>query len=284
MQGMRSTGRDGGPVSVLERGVRVLSAFDAEHTELGVSELARRCGLAKSTVHRMVGELVRLGLLEPAGPGLRLGMRLFELGQLVPRQRTLREAALPYLEDLREATHSAVHLAVLDGIEVVYIEILRGRERQPLPSRVGGRMPAHATGVGKAILAFSPAAVVKARIDAGLTRCSPYTIVLPGLLARELHTIAATGVSYDREESAVGVVCAAAPVFGPDGRIQAALSVTGRAERLDVERMAPAVRTAALALSRSLGAPPAPRRPAGGPGRRSALANTAHPAGSPAPP
>lgn len=257
---MRSTERNrrqgSGAVAVLERALSVLSIFDLEHTELGISELARRAALPKSTVHRMVAEMVRLGILEQDGTRLRLGLRLFELGQLVPRQSTLREAALPYMEDLREATHSAVHLAVLEGVEVVYVEILRGRDRQVLPSRVGGRMPAHATGVGKAILAFSAPEVVKARIDAGLTRSSPYTILLPGPLARELNTIRAAGVSFDREESALGVVCAAAPVFGANGRVQGALSVTGRAERLDVERMAPAVRTAALALSRVLGATP----------------------------
>src|SRR5664279_5059944 len=166
MQHMRSTERDGGDagaVSVLGRAAGVLSAFDLEHTELTLSELARRAALPKSTAHRMVAELVRLGLLEQTGTRLRLGLRLFELGQLVPRQSTLREAALPYMEDLREATASAVHLAVLEGVEVVYVEILRGRDRQVLPSRVGGRMPAHATGVGKAILAFSAPEVVKAR-------------------------------------------------------------------------------------------------------------------------
>jgi DNA-binding IclR family transcriptional regulator len=253
MQDMRSAEWDGAPASVLERAMSLLNTFGPDKTELGISELSRRSGLAKSTTHRLVGELVRLGLLEQAGSGVRLGMQLFELGQLVPRQRTLKDAALPFMEDLREATGNNVHLAVLDGIEVVYVEIMRVRDSQPLPSRVGGRMPAHATGVGKAILAHSPAEVVKARLDAGLTRRSPYTIIMPGTLARELRTIIDTGVSFDRQESAVGIVCAAAPVFGPDNAIAAALSVTGRAERLDIERMAPAVRTAALALSRHLG-------------------------------
>ncbi|HET9654315.1 MAG TPA: IclR family transcriptional regulator [Kineosporiaceae bacterium] len=256
---MRSAEWDGAPASVLERAISLLDAFGADRTELGISELSRRCGLAKSTTHRLAGELVRLGLLEQADGRVRLGMHLFELGQLVPRQRTLKDAAIPYMEDLREATQNNVHLAVLDGIEVVYVEIMRVRDSQPLPSRVGGRMPAHATGVGKAILAFSPPEVVKARIEAGLTRRSPFTIIMPGALARELRTIAETGVSYDRQESAVGIVCAAAPVFGADGRIAAAISVTGRAERLDVERMSPAVRTAALALSRALGGQLPPR-------------------------
>jgi DNA-binding IclR family transcriptional regulator len=261
MQGMRSGEWDSAPASVLERAMSILDAFGTDKTELGVSELSRRSGLAKSTTHRLIGEMVRLGLLEQVGPCVRLGMHLFELGQLVPRQRNLKEAALPFLEDLREATQNNVHLAVLEGIEVVYLEILRVRNSQPLPSRVGGRMPAHATGVGKAILAFSPPEVVKARIDAGLTRRSPYTIIMPGPLTRELRTIAETGISYDRQESAVGIVCAAAPVFATDGAVAAAISVTGRAERLDIERMAPAVRTAALALTRHLGGPTSPPGP-----------------------
>ena len=263
MQPMRSTERDDGeagagqaPVSLLERASLVLGCFEPEHTDIGVSDIARRTGLAKSTTHRLVVELVRLGLLEESGGGrVRLGLRMFELGQLVPRQRALHEAARPFMEDLREATGNHVHLAVLDGIEVVYVEILRARDVQPLPSRVGGRLPAHATGVGKAILAFSPPDVVRARIEAGLSRRTAYTIIMPGAFARELAAINASGISYDRQESAMGVVCAACPVFGADGTVVAGMSVTGRAERLDIERMAPAVRTAALALSRTLGAP-----------------------------
>ncbi len=236
--------------SVVGRAVRVLDAFDAEQGVLPVAEVVRRSGLPKSTTHRLVGELVSLGLLERVPDGVRLGLRLFELGQLVPRQRTLRDAARPFMEDLRVATGASIHLAVLQGVEVVYVEILPAKTTQRLPSRVGGRMPAHATGVGKAILAFSPPEVVQARVDAGLERRSPHTIVLPGALARELARIRETGVSYDREESGVGIVCAACPIVGPDGEVIAALSVSGRSGQLDIERMSPAVRTAALAIAR----------------------------------
>jgi DNA-binding IclR family transcriptional regulator len=250
---MRSTGRDG--ESVLARAVRVLAAFDADSALLGVSDLARRTGLAKSTVHRLVHELAALGLVEITPAGVRLGMRLFELGQLAPRQRDLRDAAMPYLQDLREATGATAHLAVLEGIEVVYVEILRGKDAPALPSRVGGRMPAHATGVGKAILAFSPPEVVRARLEAGLPRTSPHTIEMPGMLQRELARVRDAGVAFDREESGVGIVCVAAPVFGVDGRVCGALSVSGRSGRFKVERMAAAVRTAALALSREMRLP-----------------------------
>lgn len=219
----------------------------------GISELARRSGLAKTTVFRLVHELARYGLVEDTGDGVRLGMRLFELGSSVPRQRSLTEAALPFMRDLQQATGDTVHLAVLDRAEVVYLQILRGRGTRQLPSRVGGRMPAHATGVGKAILAFAPPDVVPALIAAGLERRTPRTLVAPGALRRELARIRDRGVSFDREESGPGIVCAASPVFGADGAVLAALSLTGWSSRLDLDRVAPAVRTAALALSRHLG-------------------------------
>jgi IclR family transcriptional regulator, acetate operon repressor len=249
MQPMRSGEWDEGSNSVLGRATRVLSAFDPEHSVLGVAEIARRSGVPKSTAHRLVGELSALGLLEQTHEGVRLGLRLFELGQLVPRQRTLREAAVPVMENLRDATRSPVHLAVLDDVEVVYVEILGGRSMPRLPARVGGRMPAHATGVGKAMLAFAPPELVQRRIDVGLDRRTAHTITTAGVLSRELAAIRETGVAFDREESSLGIVCAAAPVTGPDGKVDAAISVSGRAESLDLERMAPAVRTAALTLS-----------------------------------
>ena len=115
-----------------------------------------------------------------------------------------------------------MHLAVLDGIEVVYVQILNSPGSTRLPSRLGGRLPAHATGVGKVILAYSPAEVVTARIDAGLTRLTPRTICTPGTLSRELETIRANGVAYDREESTVGIHCVAAPVFDAQDRVVAA--------------------------------------------------------------
>ena len=254
MQGMRSTERDDLPTSVLGRAVLVLDSL-AHGDVLGVSELARRTGLAKSTVHRLVGELARYDLVEVTREGIRLGMRLFELGQNVPRQRSLMEAALPFMRDLQEATRETVHLAILDGTEVVYVEILHGADHPRLPSRVGGRMPAHATGVGKAILAFSSSSVVDAMIAGGLERRTPHTLVMPGALRNELHRIAESRVSFDREESGPGIVCAASPIFGRNGEVVAAISLTGWSSRLDVERVAPAVRTAASALSRQLGAP-----------------------------
>jgi DNA-binding IclR family transcriptional regulator len=249
---MRSTERDGAGPSVLGRVIAVLDAFDTTTGCIAISELGRRTGLPKSTVHRLVGELISHGFLERDDAGVRLGLRLFELGQLVPRQRHLRDIAAPYMADLREATRHTVHLAMLDGTEVLYVNISHGPDSPKLPSRVGGRLPAHATGVGKAILAFSPQAVIDRVLQKELVRLSPRTIVAPGLLLQQLEAIRRRGVAFDNEESSLGTVCAASPVFGPEGEVVAALSVTGWSNRANLQRLGPAVHTAALGITRSL--------------------------------
>lgn len=240
--------------STAARIVALLGAYRPGDDALGVSELARRTGIPKSSVHRLTGHLVDNGLLErDLGTGLiRLGLKLFEIGQLATRRRGLVEAARPVLADLREATGNTVHLALLEGTEVVYLEVLRGPDAPELPSRVGGRFPAHATGVGKAILAFSTDDVVDRVVRAGLPRVSTRTITSPLLLRRQLARVRVDGIAYEREESGVGTVCVASPVLDETGRAVAAISIAGWSNRLRTDRFAPAVRTAALTLGRTV--------------------------------
>lgn len=240
-------------MSLLSRAAAIVGAFDERDPVLTLVELSRRTGLPKSTVHRIVTELASLRVLDrqESGEGYRLGMWLFERGELVPEHRSLSDAALPVMEDLREATRQRIHLAVLEGVDVVYVEIL-GTGGVDVASRTGGRFPAHATGVGKAILAYSPAATVRARIEAGLPRLTPRTICTPGGLTQELRKIRSVGMALDLEESHVGVCCVAAPVFGADRKVAAGLSVTGTTGSIDPGTLGPAVRTAAFTLSRVL--------------------------------
>lgn len=239
------------PVSVLGRASSVLGAFDDHTPVLGVSEIARRTGLAKSTVHRLVSEMVTCRLLARERGGYRLGGWLFELGELVPTHRTLSDAARPIMEDLREATHRRVHLAVLDGSEVVYVNILGGSS-MGLASRVGGRLPAHATGVGKVVLAYSPQAVFKEVVAAGLPALTDRTITTAEELDLELRRIRSIGMALEVGESHEGFACVAAPVFGAERHILAGLSLTGPVDKIDPIELGPAVRTAAFVLSRTL--------------------------------
>lgn len=242
------------PRESLLRKVRlIVAAVSDSRSSVGVSEVSRATGLSKSTVHRLCGELVDWGILDQKGNRLQLGFHLFELGQRVPFTRTLRDVALPFMEDLFVATGETVHLGVQRSVEVVYVEKIVGHSPVAAPSKVGGRLPLYCTGVGKAILAFSPADLIKALLLEGLRPRTPFTIATPELLLAELEQIRQQGFAVEREESALGVVCAAAPIFGPEGDVVGAVSVTGSQKR-DPQQLSPAVRTAAFGISRSLGA------------------------------
>lgn len=236
----------------IARAATVLEVLAAEGGPLGVSELSRRCGFSKSGVQRTLLALLQVGLLERERTGYRLGLKMFELGQQVPRQRQLREAARPIMEDLAQATGHQVHLAVLDSLQAVYLDIVHGSKAPPLPTRVGGRWPAHGTGIGKVILAFSDSSVVEELLGAGLPRLSERTITNPGMFLAELARIGERGFAYDLEESRAGVVCVASPVFGAPGEVVAGLSVAGWHNRMNLDHSAAAVRTAALGLSRKI--------------------------------
>jgi IclR family transcriptional regulator, acetate operon repressor len=240
--------------AVLDRAFRLLNAFRVGASELTLDELAAASGLARSTAHRLTGQLVSLGLLERSQRGWRLGMTLFELGQLVPRQQRLRDVALAYMEDLYEATKETVQLAVLDESEVLYLEIISGHRKVNTPSRRGGRMPAHCTALGKAMLAFSDD-VGRSWIDRNrpLVTRTARTLADPRELAKELQDIRRAGLACDREESTPGLVCVAAPLLTSDGTARAAMSVSMPAGgRITPAQVAPAVRTGARALTREL--------------------------------
>jgi IclR family acetate operon transcriptional repressor len=239
-------------VSSLSRALTLLDAFDKGDGELTLTELADKAAMPKSTAHRLVADLVKWRALERTESGLRLGMRLFELGHLVPSPRVLREIALPYLEDLYATTRKTVNLAVRDGIDIVYVEKLMAAG-VPVPhSRAGGRLPMHCTALGKAMLAYSPPAVLEDVIAGGLRRLTPKTILDPKALRAELTTVRERRIAYDVEESRIGLHCVAAPLFDRSGEVIAALSVTGLQSRSTARHLAPAVLTASLSLSRQL--------------------------------
>ena len=241
-------------VSVLDRVTAVFEAFGEYDEGLGISELARRAHLPKSTVSRIAADLVAQRFLDREGDTLYLGVRLFELGQTVEQPRRLRQLALPIMTDLRDVTGQTVHLAVLDGVDVVFVTIVRaGPIPKPL-ARVGGRLPAHATALGKAILAFSPKEAVERIAQSGLEALTPQTITEPAALRRELADIRMTGIATELEECAIGRTCTASAILDHVGAPIAAISVTGSVDAATPERVAPAVRGAAIALSRRVGA------------------------------
>jgi DNA-binding IclR family transcriptional regulator len=239
--------------SVISKVVSLLDAFGPGSPELSLGQLADRTGLPVSTTYRLVCELVDWGGLERAeGAGYRIGMRMWELGSLAPRGWTLREVALPFMQDLYEATHENVHLAVREGLAALYVDTISGHESVRVTSRRGGQLPLHATGAGKVLLAHAPPEVVEAVLEAGLPRYTPYTVAAPGHLRRALSEIRRSGIAYAREEMTLGSLSVASRVVAPDGTVVAALAVVLRAGHGDLRRLAPAVRTAAISTSRAL--------------------------------
>lgn len=255
---MSATDRDD-TGSMVGRVASIFDAFTPTDDELSISEISRRTGLAKSTVSRIVGELTGRKFLERSGQGVRLGLRLFELGESATRPRDLRKIALASMSDLRNAVKLTVHLAVLERNEVVYIEILPARGIPPLPSRVGGRMPAYATGVGKALLAFSDPEVIDDVLAQELVRVGPNTVTDPAALRREFARIRTNGLAYEREESAPGVACAATAIRASSGEPIAALSAAGWTTDIDIRRVGLAVQTAAHSINRLIASRPGMR-------------------------
>lgn len=237
--------------SVSSRLLRVLDCFDVSRPVLSLTEIAAASGLPLSTARRLIKELTDWGGLERTANGrYRIGMRLWRIGSFAPQRRDLREAAVPYMLDLYEATMENVQLVVLDGVEALCVEKISGSNAVATQTEVGGRLPLHATGVGKVLLAYSPRQVVVDTVAAGLERFTPHSIVAPGRLVANLKSIRETGLSFAYEELTVGVVSVAAPVITADRQLHGALGIVAR-QGTPLDRLGPAVRTAALGLSRS---------------------------------
>ncbi|WP_426404843.1 IclR family transcriptional regulator [Streptomyces sp. R-07] len=242
------------PLSLLEKAAKVLSAFESAGPRLTLTEVVQRSGIRRSSAHRILDQLVQLRWLEREGRDYRLGMGMLELGAMASHHNRLRRAALPHLHALHESTGHLVHLTVLDGSEVVYLERIGGSDDSVVPSRMGGRQPAYCTASGKAILAFGDDAPVEEVIRDGLRPRTPRTITRPESFRRELAMTRERGVAFDHEEGYRGVFCVAAPLRGA-GRAIAAISVSGHGVHREMERLAPAVRGCARSVWQSMFGP-----------------------------
>ncbi|MFD1812687.1 IclR family transcriptional regulator [Rhodococcus gannanensis] len=250
------------PPSMVERMTLILDAFDGRAARLTLEEVACRSRLPRSTVHRILDSLVKLNWVEHATFGYRLGRRALGTGG-DNGQSEIREAAAPLLHELHMQTGMVVHLSVLDGHEMVYLDKVGGRMANTIPSRVGGRAPAHSSAAGKAFLAWLDPERVDVLCGGNLVRTTPNTIVALPTLHLELNRIRQRrGLAFEREESARGVACVGAAIRGPEGPV-ASISVSGDVRTAPLERVAPLVVEAAREIGRTLYPElTAPRRPA----------------------
>lgn len=215
------------PSSVLDRVALILSAFE-DGESLTLSAIVDRTGIPRSSIHRMLNRLVMLQWLRRTDRTYQLGFRFIELGSLALQQDTLHRAAQPLMHELHRITGMVVHLGVLDGHDVVYVEKIGGVLGTSVPTRVGGRLPACKSAVGRALLAFANSASDDHR--------------------PELTRVRESGIAMESGEALRGFSCLAAPI-GPPGRPVAAISICGPSPRMHLDHRAAApVRMAAGAI------------------------------------
>ncbi|BCJ81682.1 putative transcriptional regulator, IclR family protein [Mycolicibacterium sp. TY81] len=234
------------PIAAIDRMSLVLDAFDGK-TPLTMVQIVHRTGLPRSSVHRMLERLVHLRWLRREGFDYELGTRLVELGSLALHQGRIHQAALPLLRSLQRATGLVVHLAVLDGSDVICLERIGDHLTDLVHTSVGNRVPAHCTALGKAILAESDCTEVDFS-----SRQTRFSITGTQQVAVELAKTRERGVAFDREESLLGIGCVAAAI-GLPGQPLAAVSVCGPIDRITLDqRLAAPVRITASRIWRNM--------------------------------
>jgi IclR family KDG regulon transcriptional repressor len=258
----RSTGKTGPRkserLSSVTTAIRLLKAFSEDEVDIGISALAKRLGIAKSTAHRLAVTLVAEGMLEQTQDlgKYRLGVGLFRLGALVRRRMEVSNEARPFLYDLREKINESVHLAIFDGTEIMYVYNLESTHAIRMRSDLGVRKPAHCTAEGQAILAFQPQPVIDEVIAAGLVPRTPRTITTADKFLKALAAVRQRGCAVENEESELGMVCIAAPIRDDTGAVVAAVGIAGPETRMSkraVTTIAPHVIAAADLVSARLG-------------------------------
>ena len=248
----------------LERGLAILSVFGSGRPLLGVSELGRDVGLSRSTTHRYVSTLASLGYLQQDGETkkYRLGPRVLDLGFSAINSMELREVAAPHLRELSDETGYTVNMAILDDLDIVYVERCRnaqaGQREIDLDLHVGARLPAYCTSLGKVLLAYLPARERESalgRID--FARRGPNTLTSRSSLATELATVREHGFALNNEELAYGLRSIAAPVLDYEGRAAAAINLAVHSSMISIEdlvaRLSPIIRRSAAEISAHLG-------------------------------
>ena len=263
-----SMARDGdartGTSQSLERGLAILSSFSADRRLIGVSEVAQELRLTRSTAHRYIATLAQLGYLQqdPLTRKYVLGPRVVELGFTAINSMELRDVAAPHLRRLCDETGHTVNMAILDDVDIVYVERFRASRRLQneidLDLHVGSRLPAYCTSMGKVLLAFLPDAdrdELLGRIT--FVRRGPNTLISRTALLAELERVRATGIAVNNEELAYGLRSVAVPVLAAGGEAVAAVNLAAHRTMASLDdlvaRIGPIMQRTAAAISAQLG-------------------------------
>ena len=246
------------PVGVLTKVLSIFDLLDRSPGGLQLRNISEQTGLNKSTAYRFLAHLEKAGYLVRDLTGAYLiGPRLVRLGANSTYQSTICKVGHPLLEALWRKTGETVNLAVLDGSEVLYLDVLESPHHFRLSSQAGMRRPVNCTALGKTILAWLP----PSSRDEVLAHCTferrtPHSIAHPAELLAELGRVQRRGYALDNEEVEPGASCVAAPIFDSSGFITASISVSGPVTRMSRSRIsdiAASVKSAAAEISRLLG-------------------------------
>jgi len=227
--------------TVTARALSALAAFEHSAGALSVARIAQRANLPPSTTYRLVHELEEWGALDKTPDGkYQVGMRLWELGQLAGRR--LRDRARPFLQDLFDLTHENIHIAVREGTQTLYVDKIYGSKKMPLISRVGGRLPMHATAVGRVLLADQPDWFIDAYLSRELEAPTQMTETDPKKLREEIEVVRAQGYSLTIEQMRVGQCSIALPIVGEGNALAAIGMVLDKGKILETKRLVPLLR------------------------------------------
>jgi IclR family KDG regulon transcriptional repressor len=248
-------------IESLAKALTILNLFKFNKPEWGVTEIARELGMQKSTVFRLLATLQEFGIVRRAkiGTGYRLGIRLFELGNVVSASFDLRDVALSYLRKIAAQTGETVHLGIINETDVIFIESVAGRNTLKSSVLLGERIPLYCIGVGKAILAFRSLQEQKEIINKiDFIKFTDNTIVNPEAFEVEMELTRRRGYAVDDMEHEVGVRCIAVPIWDSSGQAAAALSISGPSIRITHSKISELAQLAVQAtreISQELGAP-----------------------------
>jgi len=245
-------------VQPVYKALQVLRCLGEERRELALSEICYRVDLPKTTVFRYLQTLCACGFLmhDPNTDLYRIGLRVWELGQSVHEPLRIREIALPAMRDLRDRFNETVNLGVLDGLDVVYLEIIESRRSLRMQAQLGGRDPVYSTALGKAVLAFKNEDQWPLHLPRELAPRTERTVTALDKLRQSLVRVRDCGYAFDDEENEEGARCIAAPIVNHSGQVLAAISLSAPASRMSdrlVSKVAAATKETAAIISQRLG-------------------------------
>lgn len=245
-------------VQSIDRAVAILECFSEENKKLKLTEISERLDLNKSTVHGIISTLKYHGFIsqDDETQKYKLGIRFVQFGDLVINSMNMRNAVVPVIDDVCEKIEETVHVAMLDGVDVVWIEKRECTKSIKTSTKIGSRLPAYTTADGKIIICYQNKDRIKAYLPKRIPQYTQNTITNKGDLIKKLEEMKKNGYAIDNEEYVEGLKCVAAPIFDHDGKVRFSLSTTGPAFRMKEERIKEIIviiREAANEISRRIG-------------------------------